>query len=412
MYLRAEQIDSASEGTLTWLLRPGEAGPGLSTWLSRGKDVFWIQGKPGSGKSTAMKYIFATDQTEGMLDQPGQSGDWKITSLFFTDRGGEVQRSWKSMLHAVLYELLSHYPDLRPVVVPFGLHENSPGAQQPPHHSADLFRFEWNVQNLQRALLQCKSQKKLSFKICFLIDALDEHEGDPQRMGEFLKILGDQSREGLETTIKICVASRPSPQMKDLFGMSPGFKIQEWTRPDIDAYVRTRMSGNYRMHQLLQSQLQADRAQKLLKKIMRRADGVFLWVRLVLDQLCKGLEAGDSIGALEHHLDELPDDLNEFFEHMLKKVDPRYCRESFVILESVLRARVPLTVLQIAMLLYTNVPSSVENCGLTGENPLLGQDVSRSLVIQMTALTWSDRFEPILAVSWNSNPHITLDEGH
>jgi ABC-type bacteriocin/lantibiotic exporter with double-glycine peptidase domain len=31
----------------------------FSVWLKSGRGVYWVSGKPGSGKSTLMKYIFA-----------------------------------------------------------------------------------------------------------------------------------------------------------------------------------------------------------------------------------------------------------------------------------------------------------------------------------------------------------------
>ncbi|KAF6799460.1 nb-arc and ankyrin domain protein [Colletotrichum sojae] len=55
MSAREKQIEVAHSETLSWLLKPAPSGPGLLSWLSSGEGIYWIQGLPGSGKSTAMQ---------------------------------------------------------------------------------------------------------------------------------------------------------------------------------------------------------------------------------------------------------------------------------------------------------------------------------------------------------------------
>jgi hypothetical protein len=87
MYIRAEQIDPAHEGTLSWMYASGPQGPGFESWLREGKEVFWVQGKAGSGKSTAMKNLFVNGETSRILKR-GPRKTWDVIGLFFTDRGG------------------------------------------------------------------------------------------------------------------------------------------------------------------------------------------------------------------------------------------------------------------------------------------------------------------------------------
>lgn len=58
---------------------------GFISWLQSDKDkIFWIRGKPGSGKSTLMKFVIDNDNTRRLLDRwrPGT----KILSHFFSGR--------------------------------------------------------------------------------------------------------------------------------------------------------------------------------------------------------------------------------------------------------------------------------------------------------------------------------------
>jgi hypothetical protein len=367
MYIRAKQIDVAYAGTLDWLFGSGEASPGLRNWLLEGQDVFWIQGKPGCGKSTVMKHLSTSPETKNILQSTSKTQNWIIVGFFFTEQGREAQRSWECMLRTMLYELLKLVPALVPVV--FDVGKRASERSESLRAGSGPAQFAWDVKTLEDALLRCKLHSETAFKACFFIDALDEHTGDQQQVGDFLKCFGRHIPSEPASTIKVCVASRPFPAMKDLLGKCPGLKVDKWTRRDIHAYVNTRLQSNHRIDQFLSDSSRASGARNLLKQVKRRANGVFLWVRLVIDELWKGLVAGDSIEDLERRLNELPDDLYDFFRQMLEKVDPRYSNHSYLILESVLCARRPLTVMQIAMVLYSNLDEAIKSGDLTGEWP-------------------------------------------
>ena len=67
MLQRENDITEAFGATCTWAF-DAEASP-LSSWLQTDTGVFWISGKPGSGKSTFMKALASTrfEQTSAML---------------------------------------------------------------------------------------------------------------------------------------------------------------------------------------------------------------------------------------------------------------------------------------------------------------------------------------------------------
>jgi NACHT domain len=398
MYERADQIAPAIVGTLDWLLRPDVTdimqqtssssvaiteqdksnkfhrsnNTGLASWLSSGEEVFWIQGKPGSGKSTAMKHIFASPRTREALEACQMVGfNFHIFGFFFTDRGNDTQKSWDYMLHVILFQLLEAVSPLYRLVLPLGMRRTTGPPSNNPKAVVKHLSFSWTGTALEAALLKCKQQNIIQFRTLILLDALDEHGGRHERMGRFLKALGTKPGPEEATHIKICVSSRPIDELKDLFRQCPGFEIHHFTEPDVQRYIGSRMTRNPRMQKILNdSNIRiSSSGLQLMNEIFERARGVFLWVRLVIDELIKALDDNKSLDSLKLILKDLPDDLTNFYIHMVEKIDREYSREAYIILQAVLCARNPLTVRQLAMILVANTTDVAGKIGLYGLSP-------------------------------------------
>jgi len=63
----------------------------------------------------------------------------------------------------------------------------------------------------------------------------------------------------------------------------------------------------------------------LVDEVARRAQGVFLWVFLVVRDLMEGLTYNDTIKTMRRRLEGFPETLEEFFRHMLNSV-PKFYR--------------------------------------------------------------------------------------
>ncbi|KAK5663819.1 hypothetical protein OQA88_22 [Cercophora sp. LCS_1] len=88
----------------------------------------------------------------------------------------------------------------------------------------------------------------------------------------------------------------------------------------------------------------ADRATScpnLIEEVTKRARGVFLWVYLVVRDLLQGLTNGDSGNLLQSQLEMFPEDLDEFFRHMVTNVPPMYLRHTARLFEIVKCASEP-----------------------------------------------------------------------
>ncbi|KAF3406757.1 hypothetical protein DPV78_000499 [Talaromyces pinophilus] len=405
MEIRKHEITPAHHKTLRWLFN--HPGPGLRRWLFEGAGIFWIQGKPGSGKSTIAKYIYHNPETRAILNQRQGPRDWIVVGSFFTDRGTLAQKTWQGILHSMLHQLLSQKRELIPVAIPDNLQtlaretemkmftdsfvskqlsadvrrsfvaeppsgEISDSVSRPVYMSLGgvqdsivINPFDtWTVQQLQDALMRCRNQKDVNFNAFFIIDALDEHEGDHKQMGQFLhQFASDPSSPDLPRII-ISVASRPLNQLTDLFDQCPGFKTQDWSYDDVVAYARHHLNDNARLARDYDPNVRSHSIRKFALNIAERAQGVFLWVRLVVRDLDQVLTDGYSIEDAEKRLTDLPDDLNSFFHRIIDKVDPKYRRDSYVMLESVLRAERPLTLAQLGLILFTDTQHDEESQNL------------------------------------------------
>ncbi|KAK4162901.1 hypothetical protein QBC43DRAFT_71375 [Cladorrhinum sp. PSN259] len=277
-----EARESASHRFLSWI-------------QSTEEPLFWISGKPGSGKSTLMKFLASSQQVIQNLPRK-PTGETLVLSHFIWSAGQLMDRRIKGILCSLLRQLLDRAPhSLAWLIVerfPEIILKDSPS--------------DWDEEELQRIFIYCL-QRSPSTVFIFL-DGLDEidpslHEGQT-RLIQLVQNLGQQI-----SSLKICVASRPEPMLEKAFGTSPMIRIHELTQLDIWTFT----SGVYR--ERFRSEITATDA-GLIAEVCRTAEGVFLWVALALRTLQHGLENGDDFTDLEKRLKALPADLELLYKAM------------------------------------------------------------------------------------------------
>jgi hypothetical protein len=193
---------------------------GFASWLVYGTGTYWISGKPGSGKSTLMKYIFKNYQ-QMIMPNIGSSERKHIPAgFFFHDRGSHLQKSFEGLLYSVLHQVLTSEKRLVKEVSHIYL-------RRPPSH-----RARWPLEDLEEALGCTLKQTRLPIDILLFLDALDEYGGRPDFIADFIKRMIDGPKSSA-TRVKICFSSRLWNVFIDQFQASPGFKIHERTKEDI-----------------------------------------------------------------------------------------------------------------------------------------------------------------------------------
>lgn len=333
---RHDEIPVSHKKTFEWIYRDStqetKSWSNFAEWLRRDDGIFWIAGKAGSGKSTLMKYLYDNPKTREELVCWSKNIPLILAAFFFWKTGTSMQKSQIGLLQSLLHETLSQCYQLIPIVLPERWHEyqlHDLGSEF-LHISGD-----WTQAELSRAFRRLVTQDILPAKFCFLIDGLDEYDGDPAAIVALLKDIPSS------TSIKICISSRPLVVCEEAFDQGPMLMLQDLTYKDIELYVQDTLGEHNRMLQLKKED--PENAPQLVTQIVDRASGVFLWVKLVVRSLLDGLSNYDRISDLQARLQLLPVDLEDLYWHMLKDVEPLYRKQAWNLFQTVRRARSPLS---------------------------------------------------------------------
>lgn len=112
MYERIDQISSPAPDTLGWLFDP-TSQHALLQWLRSDRELFWIRGKAGSGKSTAIKTLLQDPRTMQNLSNTSSAAinvptpEWSVAGIFYEGRAEPIKRSFEGMLYVMLYRILA-----------------------------------------------------------------------------------------------------------------------------------------------------------------------------------------------------------------------------------------------------------------------------------------------------------------
>jgi hypothetical protein len=331
---REDQIAVAELKTFDWILRPPlsfqRPWSSFIEWLENGDSIYWISGKAGSGKSTMMKYLKSHPTVQGTLRTWADDAPLLCASFFFWYNGNRLQKTQEGLLRSLLYQVLKNHRELIPIV----LVETFEVA------SIDLMNY-WTLPRLKHAFKRVVEQQEVPLRFCFLVDGLDEYAGNH---AEIVQVFQDAAKH---SHVKICVSSRPLLIFDRAFMTCPGLMLQNLTFDDIQVYVESRFRDDERFQELELEE--PGLASDLALQVVVKASGVFLWVKLVVHSLLEGILNYDRGVDLERRLDELPEDLNDLYWHMLDRVKPVwYLEEGFRLLLMVQSAFTPLTLQRVA----------------------------------------------------------------
>ncbi|KAL9087675.1 MAG: hypothetical protein Q9165_006599, partial [Trypethelium subeluteriae] len=226
-------------------------------------------------------------------------------------RGTKIQMSQTGLLRTLLAQILESSPLLTARLFPnrrflFWLFNDMPLA------------FRWS--ELVDAVKRLKTDAVRGEKFCFLVDGLDEFDGDHL---ELVRLLQDLSKH---PRMKICVASRPWPVFEDAFKHRPSLMLQHLTYPDMKHYILSSFADHEGYKEFTKEEPAA--AATLLEGIVNKASGVFLWTVMVVRSLLAGLTNGDRGADLQRRLDQLPPDLDHLYRKILGDLDPLYLEQA------------------------------------------------------------------------------------
>ncbi|GJC89990.1 vegetative incompatibility protein HET-E-1 [Colletotrichum liriopes] len=280
-----------------------------TAYLKDHNGVFWIKGKPGAGKSTLMKHAFRRYQKQFF-------SDYFLVAHFFNARGEALEKTSLGMLRSIVYQLLQNDE---------ALYEHFGSTFREKQRTSLEEGLQWRQSELQEIIRSVVTQSH-SKPFLLLVDALDEcHESEIRDVVTFLESLSI-SASRVDVQLKICLSSRHYPSIR--MGKAIELKLDDSKnhRKDIAKYVNERLIVS-----------DAD----IKAKILNKANGIFLWVVIVVSLLNKAYDEGQ-VEAMQRTLEEVPGDLEQIFSTILNK-DVSSVYETVLMLQWVLLSRRPLT---------------------------------------------------------------------
>jgi hypothetical protein len=244
------------------------------------------------------------------------NGVLDIPAFFFWNSGVPEQRSQAGLFRSILYDVLQKHVNLIPIIFPGEWRKNL----ELSRNGVPVVFENWSLSRLQSSFKLLVGHACERLRFCFFIDGLDEYDGDHEEISEYFSELSNSP------FVKFCIASRPLLVFKDAFNTFPGLRLQDLTYRDIHQYIEDKLKGNKRM-KLLTKESPKD-ARTLVEDITHKAEGVFLWVTLVVKSLLKGLSQRDGISDLRKRLNTIPSDLERLYAHMLRSIEPIYMEEA------------------------------------------------------------------------------------
>lgn len=348
---RASQIKSAFPNTFNWLFDDDGEGQeygkersrlSFRRWLSspdggsgsheegpldedsQGEKVFWITGVPASGKSTLMKFIAKHPSLIPRLQEWAGKDEVQVAKFYFWNAGSKIQKSRVGLFRSLLYQLLSQNPDLSEIVAPRRqLYFSIAGDE------AEAPDWEWPelCQCFTRLALQLKSK---NIRLALFIDGLDEYEGFDDNLPETHQLTDEMVtfllRSRKEYDWKLCVSSRPGNYFRDKFTKSHSLAMQQLTQPDIDEYVNQRLLSSQAIRDA--RVIDQEAIETLISNLKTRAQGVFLWVVLVVEQLLITAQDDPHISAILRVFDSLPQDLDNLYNAIQNQIGPERQRSA------------------------------------------------------------------------------------
>ena len=336
--VRHEMIPKAHAATFDWVFNkePTQSIPwsNFVDWLSisdSNKKIYWVTGKPGSGKSTLMRYLSGDSRTRSHLQHWAGLKGLVIAKCFFWNAGSEMQKSQNGLLRSLLVQLLPHISNLTEEVNPWRWQSYKLGAER---------LVPWTSKELMDCLKFAIRQIANSANLCLFIDGLDEFEGNDAARIELISLLTELS---LDPSVKLCVSSRPHLIFKDAFERFALLQLHHLTRNDIDRHIQDKLVGTQTF--LALKHRDGAGCAQLAQDIVEKAQGVFLWVSLVVRDLSTCLCNGDGIFDLRRKLEAIPSDLHKYFASMMHQLDDFYLEQAYELFQVATSAETPLSLL-------------------------------------------------------------------
>ncbi|KAK3690744.1 hypothetical protein LTR37_019010 [Vermiconidia calcicola] len=248
MFSREKQVLNAYPQTFHWIFE--DATSPFKNFLTSDTGVFWLRGKPGSGKSTLTKFLSSHVKTRELLSQWADGRPVLVAIHFFWNSGHVMQKNMEGLLRNLLYQIFQQRPELIPRCCLQRCDDSSNMRSMPR---------PWSLQELSETFRSIISSPQLEERFCFFIDGLDEYDGDQCELVQEIAALSYKPHA------KFCVSSRPWNVFQKAYGgvAQKRLILEELTREDMEAFVEGRLTNDARFMQLSDNDTRAPHGTRL-----------------------------------------------------------------------------------------------------------------------------------------------------
>ncbi|CAI7619766.1 unnamed protein product [Penicillium palitans] len=267
-------------GTFSWFLESDE----LKCWLRQAKavsdieqNVLWLHGNPGIGKST-----MATMLAEELPKTDFFSNNSSILTFFFCDSDSENHRTATSLLRGFLYQIIQKHSCFMEQMI--------------PRYEVQGKRLFTSFDGLWAVLMDI-GRAADGTEIYCIADALDECDTESQDI--LLRQIHQSFQQANETSPVPCnvhflITSRPYPEIQSSLSIFRCVALGSCKEiaEDLRAMIQDKVQDLAR-----RNNYPASVKNKVSRLLEEKADGTFLWVGIVYEQLFK-VQSKDAVEKL------------------------------------------------------------------------------------------------------------------
>lgn len=277
----------------------------LVQWLTTESErIFWICGKPGSGKSTLVAYIVNSRRTREALKSINNDSYYILHFFCNYDVGKALANSVEGMLRLLLYQLADQ--------------SRAAKDRLQELRKAGRLKLESTEHLLYAA---CEAIAKCDTRICLFVDGLDECN-DLVRLLQTFKALRER------TGVKLCVASRPDAKISESLDIKPDILMQDYNSAGMYEYVSTKIleasATNLDIRERFSYELKAD--------LVDKAEGIMLWFRYVVDHVIELYKANEADETITGYLSAVPVGLDGIYNRALSSIPRAHRCEAALLL--------------------------------------------------------------------------------
>ena len=225
-----------------------------------------------------------------------------VASFYYSHREGEEQTNHCNMLRSLLYDILSQNEE-------FFFHYQSyyrQAVQRGGHP-------QWSIKSLKGVLLSLSKNHPVSERLYLIIDAMDE--SDDGERADVIKLLRELCSAKGPCVVKVFVASRPVVGLSGRSAVNhKRIRLQEMNHADILKFTESFLADP-------ELDLPPDIAHLASEYITENAQGVFVWVHLVREELLEYAKHGYTENQIFDFLKSLPTELEGIYKHMLRRLE-------------------------------------------------------------------------------------------